>query len=193
MAWGGGGQDLRHPQPHCLPPALPTVPPLLPSLHTCVAAVHPDTLPIVLAPAPHHIVGEVRFSHLMLGVHDHLGRARGRAGVTAGPPRVPLSLGQAGPRHAPWGAEQHPDVQGEGCWWCPWRVAPSPELQWLGAPPAPPSPYLEGVAARRHVSNVNPLAVDVVAVGVPAPHAHPLLPKVGTGEASLQPCGREGR
>lgn len=81
----------------------------------------------------------------------------------------------------------------EGCWWCPWRVAPSPEVQWLSAPPAPPSPYLEGVAARRHVSDVNPLAVDVVAVGVPAPHAHPLLPKVGTGEASLQPCGREGR
>lgn len=62
------------------------------------------------------------------------------------------------------------------------------ELQWLSAPP---SPYLEGVAAWWHIGDVDPLAVNVVAVGVPAPHAHPLLPKVGAGKVSLQPCGRE--
>jgi len=114
--------------------------------------------------------------------------ARGRAGGTAAHAWARQGCGT----HR-GGAEQHPDVDGEGCWWCPWRVAPSPALWWLGAHPAPPSPYLEGVAARWHVGDVDPLAVDVVAVGVPAPHAHPLLPKVGTGKASLQPCGREGR
>lgn len=48
--------------PAMAPPAPPLsfiLPTLLPALHTCVAAMHPDALPIVLALAPHHIVGEV--------------------------------------------------------------------------------------------------------------------------------------
>lgn len=67
------------PQPHLFPP--PAVPLMLPSLRTCVAAMHPDSLPIVLALAPHHIVGEVRLCHLMLRVHNHLGRVKGSAAV----------------------------------------------------------------------------------------------------------------
>lgn len=59
--------------------------------------------------------------------------------------------------------------------------------------PTPPCPYLEGVAAWRHIGDVNPLAVDVMAVGVPAPHTHPLLTKVGTGKASLKTCRKERR
>lgn len=81
----------------------PTMTPLCLFLHTCVTAMHPDTLPVVLALAPHHVVGEVRLGHLVLGVHNHLERARGRAGGTT-------------TVHAPWGAEQHPKVQGEGYW-----------------------------------------------------------------------------
>lgn len=88
---------------------LPAIALMLLSLLTCVATVHPDTLPIILALAPHHIVGEVRLSHFMLGVHNHLGTARGRAGSTSAMP------GQAGLWHVQQGTEQHPDVQGEGC------------------------------------------------------------------------------
>lgn len=103
-----------------------------------------------------------------------------------------LCPGQAGLWHAQQGTEQHPDVQGEGCCGAHGRDLPALRSGSLVSP-TPPSAYLEGVAAWWHIGDVNPLAVDVMAVGVPAPHTHPLLTKVGTGKASLKTCSKEGK
>lgn len=44
---------------------------------TYVAVVHPDALPIVAAPAFHHVVRVIRFSNLIVWVDDNLGREGG--------------------------------------------------------------------------------------------------------------------
>lgn len=40
---------------------------------TYVAIVHPDALPVVPAPAFHHVVGVIGFSDFIVGVDDNLG------------------------------------------------------------------------------------------------------------------------
>lgn len=43
-----------------------------PPLLTCVASVHVHSVAVVLAPAPHDVVHEVRFGHVHGWVHLHL-------------------------------------------------------------------------------------------------------------------------
>lgn len=40
---------------------------------TYVAVVHPDALPVVPAPALHHVVRVIGFSNFVVGVDDNLG------------------------------------------------------------------------------------------------------------------------
>lgn len=57
-----------------------------------------------------------------------------------------------------------------------------------GGPGAPYVPHLEQVVSRRHVGDVDPLAVDVMTVHVPAAHGDALLTKVGTLVTLLDVC-----
>lgn len=179
----GGTQDLWHSQPHHLPLSCPPCPlcshPAVLVWQLCIQMRCPSYL-------HWHRITLLEKSD---SATSCLGFTTTWGGQGAGLGTLLPCLGQAGMWQALGGTEQHPDLQAP----CPWRAALSPELQRLGGPSAPLSPNLEGVAAWWHVSDVDPLAVDVMAVGVPAAHAHPLFPKVGTGEASLQPCRREGR
>lgn len=43
-----------------------------------------------------------------------------------------------------------------------------------------PPPYLEEVVTRRDVGDIDPLAVDVMSVHVPASDRDPLFTKIGT-------------
>lgn len=47
------------------------------------------------------------------------------------------------------------------------------------------APYLENVFPRPYICDIDPLAVDVVAVGVPAADRDPLLPHVVAGIAFM--------
>lgn len=55
-------------------------------------------------------------------------------------------------------------------------------------PGAPCAAHLEQVVPRRHVSDVDPLAVNVMAVHVPAAHGDALLTKVGALVTLLDVC-----
>lgn len=50
--------------------------------------------------------------------------------------------------------------------------------------------YLENVISRFEVSNVDPLAVDVVPVGIPAAHGDPLLSEVSTFIPLFDTCSK---
>lgn len=50
--------------------------------------------------------------------------------------------------------------------------------------------YLENVISRFHVSNVDPLAVNVMPVGVPAAHSNPLVSKVSTLIPFFNTCNK---
>lgn len=58
----------------------------------------------------------------------------------------------------------------------------------IGGPGAPYAPHLEQVVSRRHVGDVDPLAVDVMTVHVPAAHGDALLTKVGALVTLLDVC-----
>ena len=84
-------------------------------------------------------------------------------------------------------------------WTPPPRGLPPPSL---GRRPLLPSagaetpscaPHLEQVVSRGYVSDVNPLAVDVMAIHVPAAHGDALLAEVGTLIILLDVCRRGQR
>lgn len=39
---------------------------------SCVAVVQPDSLSIILAAAPYHVIGEIGLCNIVCGVHNHL-------------------------------------------------------------------------------------------------------------------------
>lgn len=63
-----------------------------------------------------------------------------------------------------------------------------PVLPSAGALGVPYVPHLEQVVSRRHVGDVDPLAVNVMTVHVPAAHGDALLTKVGTLVTLLDVC-----
>lgn len=48
------------------------------------------------------------------------------------------------------------------------------------------TPDLENIVSRPHVRHVDPLTVDVVAIGIPAAHGDALVAHVVAGEALLE-------
>lgn len=51
--------------------------------------------------------------------------------------------------------------------------------------------HLENIVSRPHVRHVDPLTVDVVAIGVPAAHGDALVAHVIAGEALLEAYGKQ--
>lgn len=48
------------------------------------------------------------------------------------------------------------------------------------------TPDLENIVSRAYVGHIDPLTVDVVAIGIPAAHRDALVPHVVAGEALLE-------
>ena len=75
--------------------------------------------------------------------------------------------------------------QQEAAYPCAQAETPPPISRGPGAPYAA---HLEQVVSRRHVSDVDPLAVNVMTVHVPAAHGDALLTKVGALVTLLDVC-----
>lgn len=74
----------------------------------------------------------------------------------------------------------------------PSRLGKRPLLPLVGPGQPSRTPHLEQVVPRGHISDVHPLAVDVMTVHVPAAHGDALLAEVGTLVILLDVC-RQGQ